>query len=70
MLRKLMTVALAGLALVGVQVAALASDTGTADEAKATVEKAVKLIESDGRDKAFAVVNDNEGPSSANPCST
>jgi len=51
MLRKLITVALTALALFGVQVAALASDTGTADE-------------------SFAVVKDNEGPSSANPCST
>ena len=61
MLRKLMTVAVAAMAMVGVHVAAIAADNGTADEAKAMAEKAVKLLEAEGKDKAFAAFNDAAG---------
>ena len=38
--------------------AALAADKGTPDEAVAMVKKAVALIKSDGKDKAFAAISD------------
>jgi signal transduction histidine kinase len=61
MLRKLMTVAVAAMAMVGVHVAAIAANNGSADEAKAMVEKAVKLLETEGKDKAFSAFNDTAG---------
>jgi cytochrome c len=61
MLRKLMTAAFAALAMVGVHVAAIAANNGSADEAKAMVEKAVNLLEAEGKDKAFPAFNDTAG---------
>lgn len=43
-------------------VAALAADKGTADEAVAMVKKAVALIKSDGKEKAFAAFADHGNP--------
>jgi len=40
---------------------ASAATTGTADEAHALVEKAVKLIAADGNEKAYAAFNDAAG---------
>jgi cytochrome c len=60
--RKFLKVIFAALAVVGVHFAALAATNGTPDEAKAMVEKAVKLIQTEGKDKAFAQINDPAGP--------
>jgi cytochrome c len=60
--RKFLKVIFAALAVVGVHFAALAATNGTADEAKAMVEKAVKLIQAEGKDKAFVQINDPNGP--------
>jgi signal transduction histidine kinase len=60
--RKFLKVIFAALAVVGVHFAALAAANGTPDEAKAMVEKAVKLLEAEGKDKAFAQFNDSTGP--------
>ena len=56
MLRNFIGVFVAALTLVGVHSVAVAGQ-GTADEAKAMVEKAAKLIESEGMDKAIATFN-------------
>lgn len=61
MLRKLMTAAFAAMAMIGIHVAAIAANNGSADEAKAMVEKAVKLLEAEGKDKAYAAFNDTAG---------
>ena len=60
--RKFLKVIFAALAVVGLHFAALAATNGTPDEAKAMVEKAVKLIQAEGKDKAFAQINDPAGP--------
>lgn len=60
--RKFLKVIFAALAVVGLHFAALAATNGTPDEAKAMVEKAVKLIQAEGKDKAFAQINDAAGP--------
>ncbi len=39
-----------------------AEDRGTKEEAVAMVKKAVAAIKADGRDKAFAAINDPSGP--------
>jgi len=55
-----MWLCLAGLALsAGV---ALAADRGTKEEAVAMVQKAVAAIKADGREKAFAAIDDPKGP--------
>jgi signal transduction histidine kinase len=56
MLRKFIGLFIATLALAGVNSAALAAN-GTPDEAKAMVEKAIKLIETEGKAKAITTVN-------------
>jgi signal transduction histidine kinase len=61
MLRKFKTAAFAALAMVGITFGAIAASNGSADEAKAMVEKAVKVLEAEGKDKAFAQFNDNAG---------
>ena len=61
MLRKFKTAALVALALLGIHFGAVAAGNGSADEAKAMVEKAVKLLEAQGKDKAFAAFNDSNG---------
>ena len=61
MTRKLIAIAVALFALVGVQLAATAGSNGTADEAKAMVDKAAKLLAADGKDKAFPVFDDPKG---------
>lgn len=38
-----------------------AADTGTADEATAMVKKAIAYIKANGKDKAFAEINDRKG---------
>ena len=40
---------------------ALASDTGTRDEAMAMVKKAIQFIKANGRDKAFAEFSNTKG---------
>lgn len=60
--RKFLKFILAAIAVVGLQFAAVAAPTGTPDEAKAMVEKAVKLIQAEGKDKAFTQINDPAGP--------
>ena len=61
MLRKFKTAALVALAMIGIHFGAVAASTGTPDEAKAMVERAVKLLEAEGKDKAFAAFNDPAG---------
>jgi cytochrome c len=39
-----------------------AADRGTKEEAVAMVQKAVAAIKADGRDKAFAAIDDHNGP--------
>jgi signal transduction histidine kinase len=60
MLRKIIGLFVAALALAGVNSVALAAG-GTPDEAKAMVEKAIKLIEAEGKDKAIATINSTGG---------
>jgi cytochrome c len=62
MLRKFTSFAFAILMLVGSQLAAIAASNGTADEAKAMVEKAAKLLSAEGSEKAFLVFDDPTGP--------
>ena len=61
MMRKFKTAAFVALAMIGIHFGAIAASNGTQDEAKAMVEKAVKLLEADGKDKAFAAFNDTAG---------
>jgi cytochrome c len=61
MRRTFLKVVFAAVAVIGLQFAAIAATNGTADEAKAMVERAVKLIETEGKDKAFAQFNDPAG---------
>src|ERR1043166_2741992 len=61
MTRRMMAAALALLALAGLQLTAIAGSNGTADEAKAMVDKAVKLLTAEGKDKAFPVFDDPAG---------
>ena len=56
MLRKFIGLFIGVLALAAVNSAAQAA-SGTPDEAKAMVEKAIKLIEAEGKDKAIKTVN-------------
>lgn len=60
--RTFLKLVFAALAVIGLQFAAVAATNGSADEAKAMVEKAVKLIETEGKDKAFQQFNDPSGP--------
>jgi signal transduction histidine kinase len=60
MLRKFIGLFVAAVALAGINTAALAAN-GTPDEAKAMVEKVIKLIETEGKDKAIAKVNAPDG---------
>jgi cytochrome c len=62
MLRKFMTIAIAILALAGAGFTAVAAGNGTADEAKAMVDRAAKMLTADGKDKAFQVFDDQAGP--------
>lgn len=62
MLRKFMTIAIAILALAGAGFTAVAATNGTADEAKAMVDRAAKMLTADGKDKAFQVFDDSAGP--------
>jgi signal transduction histidine kinase len=55
-------IAWAIVALSGVHFSAFAGANGTADEAKAMVDKAVQLLSSEGKDKAFAQFDDSSGP--------
>ncbi|MBI3504730.1 MAG: cache domain-containing protein [Proteobacteria bacterium] len=61
MFRKIAIIVVAALAILGFQGSAFANGLGTVDEAKAMVEKAAKLIEADGKEKAFAAFNDANG---------
>jgi hypothetical protein len=61
MLRKLTMIALAIFAVAGVQLAAVAATQGTPDEAKAMVEKAAKLLATEGKEKAFQQFDDSKG---------
>jgi cytochrome c len=60
--RTFMKFIFAALAVIGLQFGAMAATNGSADEAKAMVEKAVKLLQAEGKDKAFAQFNDPAGP--------
>lgn len=61
MLRKFKMAAFVALAMIGIHFGAVAAANGSPDEAKAMVEKAVKLLEGQGKDKAFAAFNDPAG---------
>lgn len=57
-MRALFTAAALTLSLLGSAGGTLAADKGTADEAVAMVKRAVALIKSDGKEKAFAAISD------------
>jgi cytochrome c len=57
-MRALFSIAALTLSLLGASPAAQAADKGTADEAVAMVKRAVALIKSDGKDKAFVAISD------------
>lgn len=61
MSRKILGIAVGLLAMIGVQFGAMAADNGTPDEAKAMVEKAVALIQAEGKDNAFKKIDDKSG---------
>jgi cytochrome c len=62
MLRKIMTIAIAIFALAGTGLTTTAAANGTADEARAMVDRAAKMLVADGKDKAFQVFDDQAGP--------
>lgn len=57
-MRSLYSIAVLSLSLFAGSSAALAADKGTADEAVAMVKRAVALIKSDGKEKAFTAISD------------
>jgi signal transduction histidine kinase len=61
MLKKLILCIVATAMFAGAHFA-MAAANGTPDEAKAMVEKAAALLAQDGKDKAFAVIDDSSGP--------
>jgi signal transduction histidine kinase len=61
-MKRLLFVWLCLACLLSTAVPASAQDKGTKDEAVAMVKKAVAAIKADGRDKAFAAINDPNGP--------
>jgi signal transduction histidine kinase len=61
MLRKVI-VSVVALAALVVAHLAVAAANGTADEAKAMVDKAVPMLAQDGKDKAFPIFDDPQGP--------
>lgn len=61
MTRRGTMIALAVLAMIGMQFSAFAAANGSADEASALANKAVKLIAADGNEKAYAAFNDGAG---------
>jgi cytochrome c len=60
-MRKLISALFALVAFVTVGATAIAASQGTPDEAKALVEKAITVIKSEGKDKAFAAFNSPTG---------
>jgi signal transduction histidine kinase len=54
-------IALAVLAMIGMQFNAFATSNGSADEARALIDKAVKLVATDGNEKAYTAFNDAAG---------
>lgn len=61
MLRKFMMIAVAVVLLAGAGLTATAAVNGTADEAKVMVDRAVKLLTTDGKDKAFQEFDNQSG---------
>lgn len=61
MIRNLTMVACLILGLVVVQAPAVAASNGTPEEAKAMVDKAAKLLASEGPEKAYAAIDDASG---------
>jgi signal transduction histidine kinase len=59
--KKLITAAIAALALAAIPVAAQNKSKGTAAEATAMVQKAIAHIKKAGKEKAFADFNDKKG---------
>ncbi|MCU6499812.1 cache domain-containing protein [Rugamonas sp. A1-17] len=57
-MKALFGAAALGLSMFAMSSTALAADKGTPDEAVAMVKKAVALIKSDGKEKAFAAISD------------
>jgi len=57
-MKALLSVAALSLSLLTASSTALAADKGSADEAVAMVKRAVALIKSDGKEKAFAAISD------------
>jgi cytochrome c len=61
MTRRGTMIALAVLAMIGMQFNAFAASNGSADEARALVDKAVKLVATDGNEKAYTAFNEAAG---------
>ncbi|CAN7323682.1 MULTISPECIES: cache domain-containing protein [Duganella] len=57
-MKALFGAAVFGLSMFAISSSALAADKGTKEEAVAMVKKAVALIKSDGKEKAFAAISD------------
>ena len=57
-MKALFGAAVVGLSMFAMSSSALAVDKGTREEAVAMVKKAVALIKSDGKEKAFAAISD------------
>ena len=57
-MKALLSVAALSMSLLTASSTALAADKGSADEAVAMVKRAVALIKSDGKEKAFAAISD------------
>jgi cytochrome c len=61
-MKRLLLVWLCLACLLSTAAPAQAQDKGSKEEAMAMVQKAVAAIKADGRDKAFAAINDPNGP--------
>jgi signal transduction histidine kinase len=59
--KTLVTVLLAAVVLVGLCSVGAAADSGSKDEATALVKKAIDFYKANGRDKAFAEINNRKG---------
>jgi cytochrome c len=60
-MRKLLIAIGIGVMLVGTQQLALSAEFGTKAEAEALVKKAIALIKAEGKEKAFAEINNPKG---------
>ncbi len=60
-MKTLVTLLLMAVVLVGVSAVAVAADSGSKEEATALVKKAIDFYKANGKDKAFAEINNRKG---------